>query len=66
MIAGGDDYELLFTVSAGKSTQMDSISAQLGVALTRIGRVVAGEGVRMFDESGNEIAVDIGGYEHFA
>ena len=45
---------------------MDSISARLGLALTRIGRVVAGEGVRVLDDSGEVIAVDIGGYEHFA
>ena len=66
LLAGGDDYELLFTVAAGESPQMDSISARVGLALTRIGRVVAGEGVRVVDESGEEIAVDIGGYEHFA
>lgn len=66
MLTGGDDYELLFTVPAGAAVQMDSISARLGLALTRIGRVVAGEGVRVLDESGEVIAVDIGGYEHFA
>ncbi len=66
LLAGGDDYELLFTVPAGKSLQLDSISARLGLALTRIGRVVPGEGVRVLDESGGVIAVDIGGYEHFA
>jgi thiamine-monophosphate kinase len=66
LLAGGDDYELLFTVPTGGSLQMDSISARVGLALTRIGRVVAGEGVRVLDASGEEIAVDIGGYEHFA
>lgn len=66
MLAGGDDYELLFTIAAGEARQMDSISARLGLALTRIGRVVAGEGVHVLDDSGEVIAVDIGGYEHFA
>ncbi len=66
LLAGGDDYELLFTVPAGEARQMDAISARLGLALTRIGRVVAGAGVRVLDESGESIAVDIGGYEHFA
>jgi thiamine-monophosphate kinase len=66
LLAGGDDYELLFTVPAGESLQMDSISARVGLALTRIGCVVEGNGVRVVDESGEELAVDIGGYEHFA
>ncbi len=66
MLAGGDDYELLFTAAAGEARQMDSISARLGLALTRIGRVVAGEGVHVLDQSGGVISVDIGGYEHFA
>ncbi|UCH46704.1 MAG: thiamine-phosphate kinase [Betaproteobacteria bacterium] len=66
LLAGGDDYELLFTVPAGESLQMDSISARLGLALTRVGRVVAGKEVHVLDESGEVIAVDIGGYEHFA
>ena len=66
LLTGGDDYELLFTVAAGGSRRMDSISARLGLALTRIGRVVAGDGVRVLDASGEVIAVDVGGYEHFA
>lgn len=66
LLTGGDDYELLFTVAAGESRQLDAISGQLGLALTRIGRVVSGEGVQVLDQSGGVIAVDAGGYQHFA
>lgn len=65
LLTGGDDYELLFTAPAAAAAQMDSISARLGLALTRIGRVVAGEGVRVLDQSGAVIDIDSGGYEHF-
>lgn len=66
LLAGGDDYELLFTAPAAASAQMDSISARLGLSLTRIGRVVPGREVRVLDESGGVVAVDSGGYDHFA
>lgn len=66
LLAGGDDYELLFTVPSAAAVQLDSISGRLGLALTRIGRIVAGNGVRVLDESGGLIEVDGGGYEHFA
>jgi thiamine-monophosphate kinase len=65
LLAGGDDYELLFTAPAGASVQLDAISGRLGLALTRIGRVVSGAQVRVLDESGAIIDIGAGGYEHF-
>jgi len=66
LLAGGDDYELLFTVPADAAAQLDSISGRLGLALTRIGRIVAGNGTRVLDTSGGVIDVRTGGYDHFA
>ncbi len=74
---GGDDYELAFTVPAD---QMDAVreffaspssmgkgaGAGATVALTRIGRVVAGEGVRLLDANGASIEFARAGWEHFA
>lgn len=65
VLTGGDDYELLFTLPAAAASQLDAISGRLGVALTRIGRVVSGAGVRVLDESGGAIEIGVGGYEHF-
>jgi thiamine-monophosphate kinase len=66
LLAGGDDYELLFTVPAAAAAQLDAVSGRLGLALTRIGHVVPGEGVAVLDQSGGVIDVGAGGYDHFA
>jgi thiamine-monophosphate kinase len=42
---GGDDYELCFTAPADRRETIDALSAEVGMALTRIGAVVAGAGV---------------------
>jgi len=65
VLAGGDDYELLFTVPAGATGQLDAVSARLGLGLTRIGRVIRGSGVTVLDDSGGLIDAGTGGYDHF-
>lgn len=44
MLAGGDDYELLFTAVPEAREDLAALSARLGLPLTRIGRCVAGVG----------------------
>jgi thiamine-monophosphate kinase len=61
---GGEDYELLAALPPSFSDQAAGRLAQdTGVALTRIGRVVAGHGVS-FRLHGEE--VPLRGYDHFA
>ncbi|MFN4115495.1 MAG: thiamine-phosphate kinase, partial [Inhella sp.] len=60
LLAGGDDYELLFTLPPG------SRPPALGVRLTRIGRIVEAPGLHLRDAAGHP--VDAGGlqaFEHF-
>ena len=64
--AGGDDYELAFTVPPARVADMQRDLARLGCGATRIGRVVAGNGVRLLDTDGREIALRRRGWEHFA
>jgi thiamine-monophosphate kinase len=46
--AGGDDYELLFTVSRRARRRLDTVRRQArGVVLTRIGTVTAVPGARL-------------------
>lgn len=63
--AGGDDYELCFTASPlrreGIITAMDF--AQTPV--TRIGRIVEGQGVRALDADGNGWQPPRRGFDHF-
>jgi len=62
----GDDYELAFTVPMARVADMQRDLARIGCGAARIGRVVEGQGVRLLDEHGAEIAMCRGGWEHFA
>jgi thiamine-monophosphate kinase len=62
-LAGGEDYELVLIASR---PVMDALAAAHPDAVSEIGSVVAGEArVAVVDESGSEIAVDRGGWDHF-
>ena len=66
LLAGGDDYELVFTAPTEKRTAVEAAGAAAAVALTRIGRIVEGDpAVRLLDASGKPIAVGQTGYDHF-
>jgi thiamine-monophosphate kinase len=65
MLAGGDDYELLFTAPAAAAGAIGALSGQTGTALTRIGRIVAGSGVAVRDAAGHPIETGAGGFDHF-
>jgi thiamine-monophosphate kinase len=64
-LAGGDDYELLFAAPAGATAALAALAHELGVALTAIGRIEAGHGVTVLDETGAAIALPVAGYQHF-
>lgn len=63
--AGGDDYELLFTVAASDAPSAQRLGASCGVPLTPIGRMISGAGVRVQDASGREMRFRKSGYRHF-
>ncbi|MEM7444835.1 MAG: thiamine-phosphate kinase [Pseudomonadota bacterium] len=63
-LAGGDDYELLFTVSTQHESALASVRAEFGVPITRIGAIVAGSAARFIDELGREIT-GLAGWRHF-
>ena len=65
-LAGGDDYELCFTVPAGRASDVAAALAQTGCGATRIGRIVAGSGVRVLDAHGSEVVTPRAGWEHFS
>lgn len=66
-LAGGDDYELCFTVAPAQNLQIAQIAAELELPLWCIGQMTAGKvgEVTVFDPDGNAIAFDHHGYEHF-
>jgi thiamine-monophosphate kinase len=63
---GGDDYELAFCVPDAKVAGMQRDLSRVGGGVTRIGRVVAGSGVRLLDAEGRPIVPARRGWEHFA
>jgi thiamine-monophosphate kinase len=64
-LSGGDDYELLFTAPPKRRAEIEALSRQLALPLTRIGEIHAGAGLRVLDETGREIRVSNTGWQHF-
>jgi thiamine-monophosphate kinase len=67
LLAGGDDYELAFTASPDSRGRVAAVAAELGLALTRIGTVSAGEPglVSVYDAAGKIMQIASKGYDHF-
>jgi thiamine-monophosphate kinase len=63
-LAGGDDYELLFTAPDGAGDRVHAAAQAAGVAATRIGRIEAQAGLRVRDAAGQALAVGRG-FDHF-
>jgi thiamine-monophosphate kinase len=64
--AGGDDYELCFTAAPAQAAAVQAAAAQAGVAVHKVGRIVAGSGLRLLDAGGQAITLERLGYDHFA
>lgn len=62
---GGDDYELCFTAASGNEKQIVAAAAELGVKVTKIGRIVEAPGLTVLDGEGQSIKLSNHGYDHF-
>ena len=65
LATGGDDYELLFTAPAAAGPRIIALGGDLEIALTEIGVIEKGAGVRLVDASGRDISVNTAGWTHF-
>lgn len=72
MLAGGDDYELVFTAAPTQREHLIRLGASLGLPLSRIGRIRAGSGRSLFDAGlpddgacGPEVADRWASFDHF-
>lgn len=63
-LAGGDDYELLLSVSPQRYQELARAAQRLGVALTVIGELRRGSGVR-WSLGGSDFEVAARGFDHF-
>jgi thiamine-monophosphate kinase len=64
-LAGGDDYELLFTAAPERQAEIAALARQLGIPLTRIGVIRVGSDLRILDASGQAIVPPSKGWQHF-
>jgi len=67
LLSGGDDYEVLFTAAPAERNALDTLAAELGLPLTRIGSIIAGQPTaRVMRADGSEVALPRTGFDHFA
>jgi len=67
LLAGGDDYELLFAAPPRHRSEIESLSARFGLALHRIGHLTAERSVLLLREADGGLAAPPAyGYDHFA
>ncbi|MGG5820886.1 thiamine-phosphate kinase [Falsiroseomonas sp. HW251] len=65
ILAGGDDYELLFAAPPGEADRVLEAARATQTPVSRIGRFMDGSGVVVLDGSGAEIPLPRGGWSHF-
>lgn len=69
LLAGGDDYELVFTAPPEAAPTVAAIAGELGLAATRIGQTAGvADGkprVRVIDAAGQPVEAGNGGWQHF-
>lgn len=63
-LAGGDDYELLFTAPVSQTRAIADLSATLDLPLTCIGQIIEGQGVQVIDAEGRALALTRTGWRH--
>ncbi|MFM2055195.1 MAG: thiamine monophosphate kinase [Pseudomonadota bacterium] len=64
-LAGGDDYELLFTAPAARAGAIQAAALRAGVEVTRIGCIDAAPGLRLVDAQERTIANTFESFDHF-
>ena len=64
-LAGGDDYELVFTAPSARAADVARAARVAHVAVTRIGRIEAASGLRLVDCDGRALPNTFASFDHF-
>jgi thiamine-monophosphate kinase len=64
-LAGGDDYELLFTAAPAQADAVQRAARESGAAATRIGRITAAPTLTLVDAQGRSVPHTFGSFDHF-
>lgn len=64
-LAGGDDYELVFTAPASARAAVQQAAHSSDTPVTRIGQIEAAPGLRLIDADGRPLDQRFGSFDHF-
>lgn len=64
-LSGGDDYELVFAAPPEAAARIRTLSETVGLNVTKVGSMGAGEGVVVLDQDGNQLRLHQSGFQHF-
>jgi thiamine-monophosphate kinase len=64
-LAGGDDYELVFSAPAEQRPAVQAAAHAASTAVTRIGRIEAAPGLRLLDRDGTAVEHRFASFDHF-
>jgi thiamine-monophosphate kinase len=64
-LAGGDDYELLFSAAPVREREVLAAAERAGVAVTRIGSIETTRGLRLIDAAGTPLPQRFMAFDHF-
>lgn len=65
LITAGDDYEIVAVMEASHASGFEKEAQEHGVAVTAIGEIISGSGVKVVDGEGRALKLDHLGYTHF-
>lgn len=65
LLAGGDDYELLFTAPSSARAAVQEAALRAQVPVTRIGTIEPQPGLRLVDDRGGLQPLPLAGFDHF-
>ncbi len=65
VLAGGDDYELLFTAPSTQRHAVLTAAGNANTKITRIGQIQAEAGLRLVDANGHIVRNDFASFDHF-
>ncbi|WP_077036296.1 thiamine-phosphate kinase [Pelomonas sp. KK5] len=64
-LAGGDDYELVFTAPPSSREAVQQAAGQSATPVSRIGRIEAAAGLRFVDAQGQVLPLQLQSFDHF-
>ena len=65
VLAGGDDYELIFTAPPGFANRVAEAARQSATPVSRVGRIEPAPGIRLMNGRGESVSGNFPSFDHF-